>query len=173
MVRTARTAIIRSMTTITGRRRIRITRCVTGRTLVFYHCVRTSQHIIIVVVKRRGYPRCLTVTLRTARRKTRLSMVRIGRPVVIRSMTTITGSWRIRIARSVTGCALVFNHSMRTSQDIVPVVIKSRGRPPWISGMTGSTINRKSKLTVVRISRTGIITDVTRITICWGIRIAS
>ena len=100
-------AVIRAVAAVARVRRVRIIAVVARVAIARYRYVCTCERINRVVVKRRGYPRCLGVAQRTIRRKLRCRVVRHRRLRVIGGVATVARVRRVVVVPVVTRCAIV------------------------------------------------------------------
>ena len=174
MVRIRRLIIIRCMTSSTGIRCIRVIAVVAGGTIIGNSNMGPVQSIVIIMYREsRRFPiRSRGMAHFTVGRNTERYVIRVDGLIIIGGMATGTGIRCIGIVAVVTSVTIIGYLYMGTREGINGIMIKS-GRYPASLRVTGGTIRRKLRSSVIRIGGLVIISRMTSRTLSWCPSISS
>lgn len=111
-----------------------------------------NREILLIVVVVHRIPGILRMTISAIRWELLVGVIRVAGALVIRSVATVTGVWRVVVIAVVALRTIICNIQMRAIQHVVIIVDREgRWRPTGIRGMTHRAIHRNVDGSMIRI----------------------
>ena len=111
-----------------------------------------NREILLIVVVVHRIPGILRMTISAIRWELLVGVIRVAGALVIRSVATVTGVWRVVVIAVVALRTIICNRDMRSVQHVI-VIVNREGcrRPVWIGGVTHRTIRMNVDRLVIRL----------------------